>query len=82
LPEEISFSEHILEAISGVVADSGVNALVSGFVLVTQIITEDGDTQVMVTHPDGQGMPLSLGLTNFAEEWIRDDMRRSFECME
>jgi hypothetical protein len=82
LSDEFSFSEQILEAISSVIVDSGASAIVSGFLLVTQIIAEDGDTQVLVTHPDNQGMPASLGLCGFAEEWIRDDMRRTFEAIE
>lgn len=56
----------------------GTDALATGFLLVVPTIESDGPVCIRVVTPETQPYHVSLGLVEFAGEYIRDDIRTAF----
>lgn len=75
MDENPTLSEAVFSAISNWLGEDG---LATGFLLVFPTVDADGSFTTVVCKPDDQPPPTSLGLIGFAEEFIRDDIRRSW----
>jgi hypothetical protein len=76
--DESSLSDAILNAISENVGSMEVSGLVGAFVVVSEIMWENGAVTTTTTYPPEQPLSRTLGLIGYGEEWIRDDVRNSF----
>lgn len=75
MDENPTLSEAVFAAISDWLGDAG---LATGFLLAVPTIDADGSSSLRVVTPEQQPYHVSLGLTGFAEEFIRDDIRTAF----
>lgn len=53
-------------------------SMVTGFVLAVEGFESDGAQGATVIHPESQPTYRTLGLLGWADEWVRDDVRRAF----
>lgn len=75
MEENPTLSEAVFAAISDWLGDTG---LATGFILAVPTMDSDGGSSVRVVMPDQQPYHVSLGLSGFLEEWVRDDIRTAF----
>lgn len=73
MDENPTLSEAVISAISNWLGNA---SLATGFLLVIPTVDADGTFSTFVVKPDDQPPPTSLGLIGFADEFIRDDIRR------
>lgn len=75
-----SLAEAIESVVSDFLSDSEVPTILTGFALVLETVqaTEDAMTVLSLCAPDDQPANRTLGLIAYGEEWVRDDIRRSF----
>lgn len=81
MSEEISLASAISSAVSEYFGSAEDSSMVTGFIIAVSTIDTDGQQGIGVAYPETQGFHQSLGLLGFAEEYIRDDIRMTFEEM-
>lgn len=75
-------SDSVLSALSDSISAEDNPGMVNAFVLVYETLREDGSVTMGVAYPDEQTLARSLGLIGYGEEWVRDDLQRSFIAMD
>lgn len=75
MDENPTLSEAVFSAIAEWLGDSGMP---TGFIAVVPTMDSDGSSSLRVLQPDNQPYHTSLGLIEFAGEYVRDDIRTAF----
>lgn len=82
MDESPTLSDVVESAVRAFLSTESVPAVLTGFVLVAEVAWADaeGTVSLSVTGSDDQALNRTLGLLSYGEEWVRDDIRRSFMC--